>query len=433
MTGLFSWVHQEMYQKVFSFLPDPAAMRFVGGVVRNTLLGIPFDDVDFATVYRPEEIIYFFEKGGCKVIPTGIQHGTVTVVCNDQSYEITTLRRDVETDGRHARIEYTSQWEEDARRRDFTMNALYVDAWGRLYDYVGGQDDIQQRLIRFIGDPEQRIGEDYLRIVRFFRFWALYGHKADGASLEACCALKHHLDGLSSERITKEMIKLLAAQDPWAVVHYLHQQGFEPLLWGHSGQITAIRALESIEKSWGPSPLWVRLALLTGQMPQRLTLSNMQKKHLNKLWSPLLPYRTLEGKKGYRELWIATLHSVYDCGLLVTKDRLWMLGIEHIQHCLWEQLLNPHIDHDIKNLDPVDDLFLQGCWNAVVALDHHSFPHFPLSGSDVMAFGLSGPDIGFVLSQTKSWWIDQEMTPTAAQCLDYGRRLISKSQYKQED
>jgi poly(A) polymerase len=305
----FSWVHQEPYLKLFACLPDPAGMRFVGGSVRNTLLGIPFDDVDFATVYRPEEITAYFEKNGYKVIPTGLAHGTVTVLLDGNTYEITTLRRDMETDGRHAVIAYTPKWEEDAERRDFTMNALYVDHLGNIHDYVGGQKDIAQKVIRFIGDSEKRITEDYLRILRFFRFWAIYGQKADPQGLNACFHLKNHLNKLSSERITKEMLKLFSAPNPWPVAYIMHDQGFDPLVWGHAGQRSWIGALKILEKLWGPAAGLVRLAMITGHMPKRLTLSREQKKSLQILWNPM----------NQDDLWI----SVYDVGVTLTQQGTW--------------------------------------------------------------------------------------------------------------
>jgi poly(A) polymerase len=422
----FSWAHQEQYQKLFACLPDPAGMRFVGGVVRNSLLGIAWDDVDFATLYHPEEITCFFKSHGYKVIPTGIDHGTVTVLCDGHSYEITTLRRDIETDGRHAVVAYTSQWEDDAQRRDFTMNALYVDHCGCLYDYVGGQKDIENQVIRFIGDPAQRIREDYLRIVRFFRFWALYGHTPDADSLEKCVALKHNLNQLSSERITKEMIKLLGARNPWPVVRCLYAYGFDSLLWGHSGQMSGISGLERVEKMWGPAPLWVRFAFLSGVMPRRLTLSNDQKKHLNALWSPLFSNQDtmalLQKKSSHngKDLWLAALSSVYQYGMPWTKDRLWMVALTHMG------------SGDVRSENTTGNDFaekgdlkgLHVCKNIMDALDCLDFPNFSLSGRDVMAFGVSGPDIGRVLNQTKAWWIGCEMRPSHEECVLYGKTLV---------
>jgi len=399
---LFSWVHKDIYKKLFACLPDPNAMRFVGGAVRNTLLGIPFDDVDFATSYRPQEITAFFNAKGCKVIPTGIEHGTVTVLCDGASYEITTLRRDVETDGRHAVIAYTPVWQEDALRRDFTMNALYVDHLGTVHDDVGGQADIAQGLIRFIGDPSQRIQEDYLRILRFFRFWALYGWHADPASFQACCQLKDHLSQLSSERITKEVLKMLSAQRPWLILTLMKEHRFEALVWGMCTQPGAIEALAQLEQHWGGAPLWVRVAFLTGAMPKRLTLSKEQKKHMLALWSPF----------GVGDIWA----SVYAYGVAVTQEKIWMLALHFVR------------DHWKKKAGGAEFSSAILAWldarkKERDALNHQVFPEFYLSGQDVLCFGISGPEVGRVLKETKAWWIQQYGAPSREDCLAHAEKM----------
>lgn len=401
----FSWVHTDPYQKLFACLPDPSCMRFVGGSVRNTLLGLPFDDIDFATSYKPQEIMGFFTQKGYKVIPTGLAHGTVTVISGKNCYEITTLRRDVETDGRHARVAYTPVWEEDAQRRDFTMNALYLDSQGIVHDYVGGQKDIAQRLIRFIGDPEQRIREDYLRILRFFRFWALYGQDADPKGLKMCCQLKEHLAQLSSERITKEMLKLLSASNPWPVLRLMQKQNFDPLTWGHQGAATSIPALEILENLWGPADSWVRLAMVTGQMPKRLTLSQAQKKTLYALWTPLDNSRTI---------W----HSVYDFGLPLTKGRIWMDALNAVATYSLDTRgeLSPQLLADLTTRKRV-----------IETLDHQTYPLFPLTGRDVMTWGVSGPEVGRVLQETKNWWIENHGKPSHQECIVYGQTRLSFS------
>ncbi len=380
-------------------------MRFVGGAVRNTLLGIPFDDVDFATSYHPEEIIQFFQDRGCKVIPTGLAHGTVTVVMGGHPYEITTLRRDVETDGRHAVIAYTPMWIEDAQRRDFTMNALYVDHQGYIHDDVGGQLDIALGLIRFIGDSEKRITEDYLRILRFFRFWALYGANADDAGLTACVRLKDHLDQLSSERITKEMLKLLTADHPWPVVRIMHAQGFDPLVWGHDSAESRIDALEALEKIWGKAAPLVRLAMLTGSMPERLTLSRDQKKQLQTLWTPL-----------DRNNW---WFSVYDFGVPMTQARVWMWALHHLLSAIEHEGLTASAPLPHTILAQLDS-----CKKDMGDLEQQIFPEFQLTGRDVMTYGIVGPAVGDILQQTKSWWIQNRCQANRDECIQYVEQRI---------
>jgi len=192
------------------------ATRFVGGCVRDTLLGLAVSDVDLATRLSPEEVLKRLEKAGIKAVPTGIAHGTVTAVVGGAPVEVTTLRRDVSTDGRRATVTYTEDWREDAARRDFTINALLADPVGsQVVDYFGGAADLKARRVRFIGEPLQRIAEDHLRILRFFRFYARFGKgEPDAAALAACAARANDLMALSRERIADELLKLLGLADP---------------------------------------------------------------------------------------------------------------------------------------------------------------------------------------------------------------------------
>jgi poly(A) polymerase len=199
--------------------------RFVGGCVRNSLLGQPVDDIDIATLLTPDRTMAALKAAGLKAVPTGVEHGTVTGVSERRPYEITTLRRDVETDGRRAVVAFTQDWAEDAARRDFRLNALYADAEGQVFDPTGGGlDDAAAGRIVFVGQAETRIREDYLRILRFFRFYAWYGRGApDAAGLAACAALKDGMAQLSAERVSKELLKLLAAPDPRPAVRAMDE------------------------------------------------------------------------------------------------------------------------------------------------------------------------------------------------------------------
>ena len=205
----------------------PGCARFVGGCVRNSLLGQPVDDIDIATLLTPDRTMAALKAAGLKAVPTGVEHGTVTGVSQRRPYEITTLRRDVETDGRRAVVAFTQDWAEDAARRDFRLNALYADAEGRVFDPTGGGlDDAAAGRIVFVGQAETRIREDFLRILRFFRFYAWYGRGApDAAGLAACAALKDGMAQLSAERVSKELLKLLAAPDPRPAVWAMDEAG----------------------------------------------------------------------------------------------------------------------------------------------------------------------------------------------------------------
>ena len=224
------WLEAKATRAVMAALQaagGPDCARFVGGCVRNSLLGQPVDDIDIATRLRPEETMAALQAAGLKVVPTGLEHGTVTGVSERKPYEITTLRRDVETDGRRAVVAFTEDWAEDAARRDFRLNALYADAAGMVFDPTGGglADAAEGRIV-FVGEAETRIREDYLRILRFFRFQAWYGRgQPDATGLAACAALKAGMAQLSAERVSKELLKLLAARDPRSTVRAMAETG----------------------------------------------------------------------------------------------------------------------------------------------------------------------------------------------------------------
>jgi len=265
-------------------------IRYVGGAVRDELLGLPVSDVDFATRLRPDEVIERLEKAHIKAVPTGIDHGTVTAVADGQPAEITTLRADVSTDGRRATVAFTDDWMADASRRDFTINALYADPEdGEIHDYFGGLDDLQARRVRFIGDPLTRIAEDHLRILRFFRFHARFGAgEPDAAALEACTDRANDLMALSRERIADELLKLLSLADPSATVALMIERGiFQPVLpeIDRADRLVRLIAAEA-EGGFEPDPIR-RLSALLPQDPDsaekvaaRLKLSNKARKRL---------------------------------------------------------------------------------------------------------------------------------------------------------
>ena len=238
----------------------------VGGAVRNAVLGQPVDDVDIATDAVPRRVVELAAAQGLKTVPTGIEHGTVTVIANGTPFEVTTFRRDVETDGRNATVAFSERMEDDAERRDFTMNALYATASGEVLDPVGGWPDLRRRLLRFVGDPTARIREDYLRILRFFRFHAWYADSSSPGAIEAITAEKDGLPRVSAERIGAEMRKLLAAPDPSQALALMAQTGVLNLVLPEA-DISAIPALVEAEKANGTSPDWLRrLSLIAARV-----------------------------------------------------------------------------------------------------------------------------------------------------------------------
>lgn len=261
LSGRADWLGEKHLQKLLAALKEGGEeARVAGGAVRNALIGQPVADIDIATTTVPEDTIRRAQAAGFKTVPTGIEHGTVTAIAGGKAYEVTTLRADIETDGRRAKVIFGRDWRADAARRDFTINALYAEADGAIVDLVGGVADIEARRLRFIGDPEARIREDYLRILRFFRFFAWYGDgRPDAEGLKACARLKDGLGRLSAERVWSELKKLLSAPDPSRALLWMRQAGVltavlpESEKWG----IDAIHGLVRTEKGlgWDADPL----------------------------------------------------------------------------------------------------------------------------------------------------------------------------------
>ncbi|MGN6450865.1 MAG: CCA tRNA nucleotidyltransferase, partial [Brucella intermedia] len=292
ISGKADWLKTKPLQALFKALNrDGGEVRVVGGAVRNTLLGTGVSDVDLATTHVPDETVRLATEAGFKPVPTGIEHGTITVVVQGHPFEVTTLRQDIETDGRHAKVAFGTDWKADAERRDFTINALYATADGTIIDDVGGLADIESRTLRFIGDAEQRIREDYLRILRFFRFFAWYGSgRPEAEGLRASARLKDGLSQLSAERVWSELKKLLSAPDPSRALLWMRQGGVLNLILPESEKwgIDAIHGLVRTEADlgWQADPL-LRLesiippdSVRMEEMGRRLKMSNAERARL---------------------------------------------------------------------------------------------------------------------------------------------------------
>jgi poly(A) polymerase len=254
------WLRQPALIRVLAMLNSGGEeARVVGGAARNALMGLPLNDIDIATTAPPGEVVRRAEAAGVRAVPTGIDHGTVTLVADGMPFEVTTLRQDVETFGRKAKVAFGRDWKTDAERRDFTMNALSITADGVIHDYVDGLADLDARRVRFIGDPAQRIAEDYLRILRFFRFQASYAHGApDPAGLHASITARDGLRSLSRERVRAELMKLLTAPFAVETVTVMAEAGFMTMLLGGVALTPGFAAMAKVEEAAGVAPDPVR-------------------------------------------------------------------------------------------------------------------------------------------------------------------------------
>lgn len=278
------WLNKSQTQQAISFLTTAGHQAyFVGGCVRNALLGEKASDIDIATDAPPLRVIELAEKNGTKAIPTGIKHGTITIVIKGQAFEITSFRKDIKTDGRHAIVSFSSNIIDDAKRRDFTMNALYADQFGEIIDPLNGINDLLARQVKFIEDPDQRIAEDYLRILRFFRFFAWYGDKNQGIDQEGLSACSKGIDGietLSRERIGVEISKLLAAPDPSMAVAAMAQSGILTRCIDDAVH-SALAPMVHLEKTIEIKPDWIaRIVVMTrANQKNALRLSRKDNRH----------------------------------------------------------------------------------------------------------------------------------------------------------
>lgn len=327
-------------------------VRFVGGAVRDCLLGKPVADVDMATTHMPDEVVRLLDKSDFKVIPTGMAHGTVTVVMGDESREITTLRVDEETDGRHANVAFTDSWIEDAKRRDFTVNAIYMDLEGELYDPCGGLADIEARRIRFIGDAAMRIREDGLRILRFYRFSALYADDIDPDGQSACQALAPQVRALSAERIASELFKLLAAEDAAKPLLAMKQADIFSYIFEEGSAVDALIAQVLFERSVGRhASVLAKVWLLAGEaygavgIARLLKLSGVQKKQLLVLRAAIRDAESMEVRALRRLIYQYGSQAVRDAVLLRQQDK----GLTEALECCdnWETLTFPVTGQDL--------------------------------------------------------------------------------------
>jgi poly(A) polymerase len=366
----------------------PGASRFVGGCVRNTLIGQPVDDIDIATQLLPDAVVDAAKAAGLAAVPTGIEHGTITVICNHKPYEVTTLRRDVTTDGRRATVAFTEDWNEDAQRRDFRLNALYAGADGAVHDLTGGGvEDAKAGRIIFIGDAETRLREDYLRILRFFRFSAWYGRgELDPRGLAACAALKDGLKTLSAERVWKELKKLCAAPDPAPALKAMEEAGILALAAPEATNVPRVLRVIAIDDEYLlPADTYTRVAAL------------------------------LEDEAGGRSLAKSMKASNDERGRIVaalgrTPRIVSYMSMREVRRGLY--LLGAQTFVDRARLAWAEDPGARTGpqWRALLALAGGWVrPHLDLTGDEVVAAGVPpGPKVGAVMREVEAWWIDAD-------------------------
>ncbi len=356
--------------RIWTALPKA---RIVGGAVRDTLAGRPVADIDLASPLLPEAVTQALQAAGVRVVPTGLAHGTVTAFVNGRGFEVTTLRRDVATDGRHAIVAFTDDFQQDAARRDFTINAMSMTQDGSVFDYFGGIDDLRAGLVRFVGEPAKRITEDYLRILRFFRFYARYAtREPDTATLQALRDGASYLDRLSKERIWHEIRLILSVPLPEAAIRLMQHIGIWPIVMPEALATERLTGLPA-------DPVLRIAAMLTGDpaaLATRLKLSNEDAERMRRL--------------------IAT-PSV--SGAMADSDLRRLLA-----------------DH--RKADLIDRTWLDGAPATLVErLRTMAEPLFPLEGRDVLALGIpAGPHVGSLLKSVRQWWLQTGCLADHAEC-----------------
>ncbi len=408
-----AWLRAPATERVFAALNTRGHIaRAVGGCVRNALLAkfasnhqALFEqptDIDFATTAEPDEVMAMARDAGLRVEPTGIKHGTVTVIADHQGFEVTTLRRDVETDGRHATVAFTDDWVQDASRRDFTMNALYAEADGVIFDPLGGLGDIEARYVRFVGDARRRIQEDGLRILRFFRFFAQYGEGApDADGLRACVLERTGLDRLSAERIHQELVKLLVAPRAIEAVDLLIGYGLLGDIMPSAPTPWRFAALVARDR---PANAALRLAAL-GVHCSDDALRLTRKLRLSRREGAVLGIAgdVLEQSK-------------YACpDEIGARQLLYQFGADGFRHAI--KLLAT-----LNGAAPDDP-----DWGRHLSLpERWPVPTFPLSGADLISHGLAapGPELGRLLGELEALWIASDFTFGHHRLLKEGRSLI---------
>ncbi len=408
----YNFLKDKLCMKIFSLLNEKEdTARFVGGCVRDSIIGLKTNDIDIATKLNPEDVVKILGSESIKVVPTGIDHGTVSVFSKDFNFEITTLRSDISTDGRHAEVIFSDSWEEDSLRRDFTINSIYLKQNGELYDPHNGIQNLKDKKIIFIGNPDERINEDYLRILRFFRFNAFYGNnnlKLSSDSIKACTKNKNKIKKLSSERVQNEFFKILNSSDPYFIVSIMRKIEILDLLFEHKVETKIFKKLLLIEKenSFSKNHIlrFASLALKNKKInSNNLQMFNFSKKERKELY--LLTNQEFEIHNKLNKSDIKKILYSIDRKTLKDMAKLsWALSNNRVTNKNWKNVLSQ--------------------------IDKVAIPIFPLKAKDILDYGLEeGPIIGEILKKVEQDWIDSNFEHNKEDLLFKLKAIINRKKH----
>lgn len=408
----YNFLKDKVCMKIFSLLNEKEdTARFVGGCVRDSIIGLKTTDIDIATKLNPEDVVKILSSESIKVVPTGIDHGTVSVFSKDFNFEITTLRSDISTDGRHAEVIFSDSWEEDSLRRDFTINSIYLKQNGEIYDPHNGIQHLKDRKIIFIGNPDERINEDYLRILRFFRFNAFYGNnnlKLSSDSIKACAKNKNKIKKLSSERVQNEFFKILKSSNPYFIISIMRKIEILDLLFEQKVETKIFKKLLLIDKenSFSKNHIlrFASLALNNKKINSNiLQMFNFSKKERKELC--LLTNQEFEIHNKLNKSDISKILYSLDRKTLKDMAKLsWALSKNRVTNKNWKNVLSQ--------------------------IDKVAIPIFPLKAKDILDYGLEeGPIIGEILKTVEQDWIDSNFEHNKEDLLFKLKAIINRKKH----
>lgn len=411
----YNFLKDKICMKIFSLLNEKEdTARFVGGCVRDSIIGLKTNDIDIATKLKPEDVVKILDSESIKVVPTGIDHGTVSVFSKDFNFEITTLRSDISTDGRHAEVIFSDSWEEDSLRRDFTINSIYLKQNGEIYDPHNGIQHLKDRKIIFIGNPDERINEDYLRILRFFRFNAFYGNnnlKLSSDSIKACAKNKNKIKKLSPERIQNEFFKILNSSNSHFIISIMRKIKILDLLFGHEVKTKIFKKLLLIDKENSFSKNHILRFASLALNNKKMNSKNLQMFNFSKKERKELCVLTNQEFEIHNKLIKSDIKKIlYSTDRKILKDMAklsWALSNNRVTNKNWKTVLSQ--------------------------IDKVEIPIFPLKAEDILDCGLEeGPIIGEILKTMEKDWIDSNFEQNKEDLLFKLKAIINKKKHNNQ-